>query len=86
MNGPLPMSTCPTCGYQVDAATHPVNDKAVPKPGDLSLCMKCGELMTFNDDMTLRLSSIEDVMGLKPEENNLLERTQKLIREKRPMG
>lgn len=82
----LPESTCPICGYMFDAASHPIDENATPKPGDLSLCLKCGELMVFKADMTLVQAGFKDVMDLKTKEFMLLSRTQKLIREKRPLG
>src|ERR1035437_5604555 len=47
---PLPKSTCPVCGYEMDAATRPGNHEDKPGPGDLSLCMKCGEVGAFRED------------------------------------
>jgi hypothetical protein len=33
---------CLRCGYVCDAHTSFHNPNAVPKPGDLSICMNCG--------------------------------------------
>jgi len=49
----LPSSTCPDCGYVMDAATAVSRKDATPKPGDASLCLKCGALLRFADDLTL---------------------------------
>jgi hypothetical protein len=83
---PLPVSTCPVCGYQMDAATCPGNDEARPGPGDVGLCFKCGEVMTFQEDKTLRLATLTDLGTLSEVESKLLTQAQALIREKRPLG
>ena len=49
----VPPSVCPSCGAINDAATDPTG-KAAPKPGDISLCFRCGHLCAFADDLTLR--------------------------------
>lgn len=81
--GGLPRCPCPTCGYVVDSATH-VGDKEIsPNDGDLSLCLKCGEILVFNPDLSLRASTLNDLMGLPADTNATLERAQTLIRAKR---
>jgi hypothetical protein len=52
---------CPNCGYGLDAATAAFEDVR-PKPGDLTVCIKCAALLEFTDGMgyapanTLQLS------------------------------
>jgi hypothetical protein len=63
-----PECKCLACGYQFDCATAPDDEVARPKDGDISICLKCGHLAAFNDDMTLRpLTDAEmlDVAGDK---------------------
>ena len=46
---------CPCCGTLLDAAT-PVNNKdgnIAPRPKDISICIKCGEILYYSDDMKL---------------------------------
>lgn len=80
---PMPWSTCPVCGYRFDSATHLLDKNARPGPGDLSLCMKCGELMVYQKDMTLIQANLDDVTGLELEQFLMLDAAQKMIREKR---
>jgi hypothetical protein len=47
----VPETNCPACGKAFNAATAAVGD-AVPKPGDWTLCIECGVVLTF--DPTLR--------------------------------
>lgn len=49
----LPKSPCPNCGEVLDAATHPTEDVA-PTPGDLTMCIKCGEFFSFDDGLKFR--------------------------------
>ncbi len=46
----LPSSACCECGYQMDACSG----HSKPSPGDLSLCVRCGSLNFFDDDLRLR--------------------------------
>lgn len=84
---PLPMCQCVVCGYQFDCATKADREQEQrPRPGDFSLCMKCGEVYVFNEDMTVRIPSISDMMKLDQEESNTLTKTQTKIRKERPLG
>ena len=47
----LKPSPCPSCGYEMDAATAAFEDVR-PKPGDVSVCLKCAALLEFAEDMT----------------------------------
>ena len=58
MTDVLPTSFCPWCGYQVDAATCATDQNAKPRPGDLSMCLKCLSFLQFGDD--LRLVALPD--------------------------
>ncbi len=50
-------SDCPTCGADLNAATAMSDPESSPSPGDLSLCIKCGELLVFDQDIKLALMS-----------------------------
>ncbi len=82
----LPSSPCPTCGYVMDDATCISQTKGRPSSGDLSLCMKCGEILLFTDRLNLRVAELNDMIGLPKETNDLLTRAQKLIRRERKVS
>lgn len=46
----LKPSPCPNCGYAMDAVTAAFEDVR-PKPGDVTVCIKCAALLEFTDDM-----------------------------------
>lgn len=50
----LPEVRCSACGNKLNAATHVGPDDPRPTPGDASLCLYCGHLSVFADDLTLR--------------------------------
>lgn len=81
---PLPVYAC-TCGYQMDAATCVGRKKVQPRPGDFSLCGKCGEILVYNADMTLRAADLKDMLTLDSEEGVRLTLAQRLIRQQRPI-
>lgn len=51
-----PACRCPYCGHNLDAAMsgNPKNPDAVPKPGDVSVCISCASVLVFKPDLTLR--------------------------------
>lgn len=62
----IPESRCPKCGYPMNRADDPQHKRArEPEPGDLSICMKCGELLMFRNDLCL--VSCPDDFVLSPE-------------------
>jgi hypothetical protein len=54
----MPPARCLNCGYACDRASGIVDrqapDQQRPEPGDFSLCINCGHLSVFADDLTLR--------------------------------
>lgn len=84
---PLPTCTCVICGYQFDCASRPNNNQeGRPRPGDFSLCLKCGEIYVFKDDMTIRLPTVAELMNLDQGNMNTLQVIQTKIRKERPLG
>ena len=66
-----PEHACPSCRRLLDAASE-VGAKAVPQPGDLSICLYCKAWLVFNADMSLRLIEQEDIETLPEDLVNLL--------------
>lgn len=63
-------SSCPSCGYHLDAASHTTDADTRPTPGDYSVCINCGELLRFTEAMTVeRLSGreLDDLETQEPE-------------------
>lgn len=51
----VPESACPSCGYMMDAASCVSRENdGRPEPGDITVCIRCGHIMAFADDLTLR--------------------------------
>jgi len=55
----MPMCLCLRCGHTFDRASN-LTGKGRPEPGDLTLCIKCGSLLKFRDDLTVELVSDMD--------------------------
>jgi hypothetical protein len=49
----LPACHCPYCETRLDAATN-LAKVIMPKPGDISVCIQCAQILIFADDLTLR--------------------------------
>lgn len=77
---PLPLSRCPTCAYQLDAALCPDDKYYRPQAGDLSVCLGCGAILRF--DQNLKLAAVEslDDLGLDDDLRFSLLRAQQAAR------
>lgn len=50
---------CPTCGKLCDSATSTIGDH-VPDPGDVTVCLYCGSINKYGNDMALeKMTKIE---------------------------
>jgi NAD-dependent SIR2 family protein deacetylase len=54
----LPATACLECGYVVDRVTGPGS----PEPGSLSLCVKCGSLNAFGEDLQFVQPTLEQYL------------------------
>jgi hypothetical protein len=57
------LSHCPHCGRPLDAHgdTPGERDDKAPRPGDVSVCMKCGGVMIFTEGLGLRIATPEEM-------------------------
>lgn len=53
MSTRVPISPCLECGEPNDAATNPFGGRG-PRPNDFTICMYCGHVMAFAEDLTMR--------------------------------
>ena len=67
----LPHQVCPWCAYHMTLASEVSleEDRAglrrrKPKPGDCTMCARCGELCTFTADLTLVKPSDDDLLEM----------------------
>ena len=74
-----PEAKCLRCEHKVDAVSHPTNDEVVPKPGDATVCLYCGYLMVFTDDMTFRELTEEELLEVPLDELSQLQRARKVV-------
>lgn len=60
---------CPQCNTRLSASTNADGATESPKPGDISICAQCLELLEYQTDMTF--ASV-DVTTLQPEVQKLI--------------
>ena len=60
----VPANACLSWGKKLDAATRVEGDGEKPEPGSISLCLHCGHMMAFADDMSLRELNKEEAYEL----------------------
>lgn len=47
------LAFCPACGYTFDSATE-TTGKSRPSAGDISICLRCANVMAFTEDLGVR--------------------------------
>lgn len=55
---PIKVCMCLRCGHMFETSTN-MTGKRPPKPGDYSLCISCGCLLQFRQDMSISLVNEE---------------------------
>ena len=60
----VPLSPCTNCRYEMDAVTgiSETEDDITPDSGAFTICIKCGHIMAFTDDLTLRDLTEEEIV------------------------
>jgi len=72
---------CPRCSTLLDAATDTnLQDPRTPKPEDLTICIKCGLLLVFTADMSLRRATIEEIAYLQLQHSKLWQMAEVIAR------
>jgi len=54
-----PTCKCPVCSYEMDACSGVDGDSA-PAKDDITVCYNCATLLLFNDDLTIRLPTVQE--------------------------
>jgi transcription initiation factor IIE alpha subunit len=62
-----PENFCPACSERLSAATG-IKEDTVPKPGDISICVHCGEYLVFDDNLRSQSMSQEEFSSLDDEQ------------------
>ena len=71
----VPVDACGRCGYIMDRATG----DALPKAGDFTICLACGDLLRFGNDLRTRGTTCIDVADLDDEQRDYIRRAQAFI-------
>jgi hypothetical protein len=75
----VPVTNCFGCGNPNDAATNVLGTDN-PEPGDVTICLRCGMLMRFRKNMTLRqLTGKEMIEALQDPRVSHIERTRQEV-------
>jgi hypothetical protein len=55
----MPPALCLRCGHACDAAT-PLDSNHKPGTGDVTVCIACGHVMVFDDELRLRDATADE--------------------------
>jgi len=76
----VPESNCTSCGERLDAAGTMCEGTPAPKPGDITICVVCGQVMQFTD--TLGFQGVDDptkIPGIHPDDLRQIRRAQEAV-------
>ena len=80
---PVPVSRCTNCGWECDDATGVATENN-PSPGDFAVCIDCGHLMAYADDLSLRnLTDAEVIEAAGNKEIIAAQRTVAIVNKQR---
>jgi hypothetical protein len=77
---------CPCCGYVVDTATAVGSRVSKPKAGDLTICLRCGEILKFNAELRLEMFPLNELLTASPEKKEMIDLLTAFVREQRAKG
>jgi hypothetical protein len=65
----IPPVKCPYCGYKMDAATGVFDGEGhSPTPGSISICLNCGKVAVFTEELGMRLPTPEEAIEFATDE------------------
>lgn len=76
---------CPVCNYTCDTASTIEGEHTPPNPGDVSICLNCGEWLEYASDMALIKMRQETISELDPEQLRQLHQGKKHILQRGPI-
>jgi hypothetical protein len=58
----MPPTACLGCGRKIDGATYVGEEDQAPDPDDITVCIYCGHIQAYAEDLSLReLTSVEQL-------------------------
>lgn len=69
----------------MDCATPIAGKETTPSPGALTLCLNCGEILTFNDKLRVERVTEVELFGLDAESKRILLKARRLIIARGPL-
>ena len=76
----IPESFCPMCKHRLNGYVCITSAGALPNPGDLSVCIECGQVLVFDEHLVHVLPSLTLLMRMSPDHEHLIEKMQALVR------
>lgn len=58
------MSNCPNCNNLLDSHLDIHDPKARPEPNDITVCIYCGHICAFDDNLKLRELNDEEIRNV----------------------
>jgi hypothetical protein len=80
----IPVQPCPCCDYKIDAASNAKGGGKSPVPGDLSICINCGTLLMFKDDLSHEIADPAMLAKLSDETKIVLQKLMAAWRQVKP--
>lgn len=59
------MNICSNCHHPIESTTEVYGDNNTPAPGAISICFYCGQICVFEEDLSLRKITQDELDDLK---------------------
>lgn len=76
----LDLDFCPNCGYGMNACSSAFEEDVEPKEGDITLCLKCGQILLFDDKLKVRYPKMGELDCVEASEFTRIKYIQAKIR------
>lgn len=64
---------CPSCGQEI-GGTVPIAHEQLPNPGDIAMCLRCGDYSQYDERLKLRALTAKEYMALPEDTRRMLEK------------
>lgn len=68
-----PKHPCYACGTEIDSISDLQDSQLAPKPGDFSVCLKCGALLILDERLVGRKPTQEEKIAIMNDRDNAVQ-------------
>lgn len=79
MTTKMPDHSCPACGERHDAASVICSPRPMPQPGDITICIACGQAMMFTTGYGVEAVDPDTIPDIHPDDLRAIKSAQQAV-------